>query len=175
MTIGSNRPDVLTDSNVVGHDDTVDRARKLLRIHSLANLSATLLYLMGGVAVSVITWFMSYVDWHLYALTSLCTAIVVTNYGRLEPHVGYVRRASNWLFAMLIVIAWSALLYERSLDGAAVIDGRLLMRGPQPLFYIPVVMNLLCAALLSFHLLVVTPKAKRQSKASAARRAETSD
>ncbi len=142
------------------------RARRMLRVHSVFNITAILLYLTGGAFATAITYLLNYEDWAFYALMSLCTAIVLTTYGRLHPSTGWFRRIATWLFAEAVVLAWTALLFEKTLSGWSVIGDQVVEHGAQPVFWLPVLCNLICASLMAFHLVFVAPRVRREHRAN---------
>lgn len=155
-----------TDMPIVGDAvaqiEAVAQARRVLRINSVFNLSAIVLYLSGGAFATATTYFLAYEDWVLYALMSLCSAIVLTAYARLQPGAGWLRRIATWLFAQAVILAWTALLYEKTLGGWSVVGEAVIEHGPQPIFWLPVLCNLSCVALVAFHLLVIAPQTRRR-------------
>ena len=159
-------PDQGADPTVVGQAvseiDAVARARRILRVNSVFNLSGIVLYLAGGAFATATTYFLAYEDWVFYALMSLCSAIVLTAYGRLQPSTGWLRRVATWLFTEAVVLAWTALLFEKTFGGWSVVGDAVIEHGPQPVFWLPVLCNLGCAMLLAFHLLVVAPRTRRE-------------
>ena len=148
--------------DAVAQIEPVAQARRVLRINSVFNLSAIVLYLSGGAFATATTYFLSYEDWVLYALMSLCSAIVLTAYARLHPRTGWLRRIATWLLAEAVILAWTALLYEKTLGGWSVVGEAVVEHGPQPVFWLPVLCNLGCAALVAFHLGVVAPQTRRR-------------
>lgn len=141
-------------------DDPVARARRLLRIHSVFNLLALATWLAGAAVTATVTWMAGYEDWYLYGTMGLCTAIVVSGYGRLRPRTAWVLRLPSWLFAQAVVLAWTALLFEKTQASWAMtetgMDDQAL-----PMLWISVALNLMCAALMTFHILFVAPRARR--------------
>lgn len=166
MSEPDNGPDLASVADAVdgavAEIEPVAQARRMLRVNSVFNLSAIVLYLAGGAFATATTYLLAYEDWVFYALMSLCSAIVLTAYGRLKPRTGWLRRFATWLFAELVVLAWTALLFEKTLGGWTVVGNSVVEHGPQPVFWLPVLCNLSCAALMAFHFLVIAPQTRRK-------------
>ncbi len=120
-------------------------------------------YLAAAASTTVITWRLRFEDWYLYALMSLCTAIVVANYARLGVRRTWFRRASSLLFTVAVVLSWTALLYEKTQLGWTVVDDVAVDLGAQPLFWAPVGCGLLTATLLVLHFVGLAPRARREA------------
>ena len=121
------------------------------------------LYLLAATATTLITYFLGYEDWFLYALMSLCTATVVTNYSILQPNTPRWIRWMVVLFAELVITAWSLLLFEKTQVGWLLIEGQVINHSEQAWFYVPVVLNGLCGLLLALHLVVVAPHLRKST------------
>lgn len=141
-------------------------ARKLMRVGAWLLHGTALLYLVAACATTFITWRLGYEDWFLYALMSLCTATVVTNYSILRPRAPRGIRWLVWAFAQVVIVAWSLLLFERTQVGWLIVDGRAVNHGAQIWFYAPVAINAACALLLTIHLFLVAPRLRRAALAS---------
>ncbi|MCO4760043.1 MAG: hypothetical protein KC502_00950 [Myxococcales bacterium] len=144
----------------VSADDTPRIWR--VRARALANF-AVWLYLASAVCTTVITWKLRFEDWYLYALMNLCTAIVVANYARLGLRRTWVRRTSSLLFSTVVILAWTALLFEKTQVGWTVVDDVAVDLGAQPLFWLPVSLGLATVALLFTHLFIAMPRARREA------------
>ncbi len=166
MTLHEPGPDEATVIAPASGADPVARARRMLRVHSVFNLAAIIFYLAGGAFATATTYLLNYEDWVFYALMGLCTAIVLTAYGRLHPTTGWLRRIATWLFAEAVVLAWTALLFEKTLSGWSVIGDQVVEHGAQPVFWLPVLCNAVCASLMAFHLLFVAPRVRREHLAA---------
>jgi len=130
--------------------------------HGAARL-AVWIYLGGAVSTIAITWHLRFEDWYLYALMNLCTAIVVANYARLGVRRTWVRRASAMVFSCVVVLAWTALLYEKTQVGWTVVDDVAVNLGAQGLFWLPVALGLITVCLLVTHLFVLMPRARQEA------------
>ncbi len=132
------------------------------RSHGVARLTV-LIYLGGALSTTVITWNLQFEDWYLYALMSLCTAIVVANYVRLGVRRSWMRRAVAMTFSSVVVLAWTGLLYEKTQVGWTVVDDVAVDLGAQGWFWIPVTLGLVTVTLLLSHLFVLMPRARREA------------
>ncbi len=140
----------------------VDERKWRDRSHGVAKL-AVWVYLGGALSTTVITWNLQYEDWYLYALMNLCTAIVVANYARLGVRRVWVRRATAMSFSSVVVLAWTALLFEKTQVGWTVVDDVAVDLGAQGLFWVPVSLGLLTVVLLVTHLFVLMPRARAEA------------
>ena len=140
----------------------VDERKWRDRSHGVAK-AAVWVYLAGALSTTVITWNLQFEDWYLYALMNLCTAIVVANYSRLGVRRTWVRRAATMTFSSVVVLAWTALLYEKTQVGWTVVDDVAVDLGAQPLFWVPVSLGLLTVCLLVTHLFVLMPRARSEA------------
>ena len=137
----------------------------ILRVDSLLLTSTALLYLAAAGATTWITWSLHYEDWFLYAVMSLCTATAITNYSVLKPRAPRWLRFIVWAFARAGIAGGTLLLFEKTQVGWVIVDGEAVDHGRQGWFYLPVGLNVLCAALLTVHLLLVAPRVRRQALA----------
>ena len=131
-----------------------------------ARATATLavwIYLAAGLSATLLARNLGLEDWYLYALMSLCTAIVVANYARLGLRRTWIRRASAMLFSAVVVLGWMALLYEKTAIGWTVKQDRVIELGAQRWFFLPVGLGLTTVALLCAHLFVLMPRARKEA------------
>ena len=130
--------------------------------HGAARL-AVLVYLGAALSTTASAWILQFEDWYLYALMNLCTAIVVANYARLGVRRVWIRRATAMVFSSAVVLAWTALLYEKTQVGWTVVDDVAVDLGAQGLFWLPVSLGLVTVCLLVTHLFVLMPRARREA------------
>ena len=136
---------------------------RLQRTGSWMLTATALLYLVAAGVTTYITWRLRYEDWFLYALMSLCTATVVTNYSILRPRAPVWVRWTVFGFAELVIAAWSLLLFERTQVGWVIVEGEAVNHGAQTWFYAPVAVNVICALLLAAHVVLIAPKLRRSA------------
>lgn len=124
-------------------------------------------YLIAAAATTVITYNLGYEDWFLYALMSLCTATVVTNYSILKPGAPSWARSAVWAFAIAVIGAWSLLLFERAQVGWVITNGEAIDHGAQGWFFVPVGLNAVCAMMLTVHMILIAPKLRMVARGRA--------
>ena len=124
--------------------------------------SAVAWYLLGAAATTLITLSLRFEDWYLFALMSLTTSIVVANYVRLHVERSHLRRGLSLVFTTSVVSAWSALLYERTMESWTVIDSKVVQIGPQTLFWLPVACCALTILSLVAHYFIFVPRARAE-------------
>ena len=88
---------------------------------------------------------------------------MVANYARLGLRRTRLRRAAAFTFSSAVVLGWSALLYEKTLLAWKVERDLAIELGPQGWFWLPVSLGLLTVALLTTHLFVLMPRARREA------------
>ncbi|GEM_PF-2743854 len=153
--------DAAQDVSAAPPPSASEPSRGLSRLDSLLLTSSAVIYLAAACATTFITYRLGYEDWYLYALMSLCTATVVTNYAILKPRAPWWLRIVVWGFAELVIAAWSLLLFERTQVGWVIVDGNAVDHGAQGWFFVSVALNVLCGVLLTVHLLFVAPRIRR--------------
>ncbi len=134
--------------------------RGIVRVDSVWLGVTTLVYVLAGAAATGIALYDGLADWSLYALASLCTAVVVSGYCRLKPRVGLIRRLVAWFFATAVVVAWSALLSEHTRPGWRVVGDKVVLAGAEPMFWVPAGLGGLAAVLLTVHFFLVAPRVR---------------
>jgi hypothetical protein len=129
-----------------------DRSGPFLRREPTWLAASVWLYLLGVASTTFIALLRDIEDWYLYGLMGLCTAVLVTAHARFGRETSWARWLVSWLLAELAVVAWSLLLAERTLSGWRLTAGGAVRHAPEPLFWLPVGLQLACALVLAGHL-----------------------
>lgn len=122
--------------------------------------AAIMLHLLSTISTTIIGWHAGFASWQLYSWMGLFLVILVGNFMRWRQSVGLFRRFVATLCAVGVCGLWSLLLLDRA---RGVIGNN--YADYSPAFWLPTVMQWLCAGLLIAHF--VSMQAHRRKRGQA--------
>lgn len=129
---------------------------------------AMLCAVMATGAAPLVVWQSKGEDWGVYLAIAAATAILAGNFMRWRRRWGWVRRGLGLAMALLVLVAWSALLIDRAVAGLRH-DAQLLLTAASPWFWVPVGLNLATAVLLVLHYIIGTRRDRARRGRNAGR------